>query len=164
MTLVLPVYTKFKSLAIYIGFGLNFQLTINCQNLTVDTLDISQFNPPTGITNTLIFPYSAFIYVRNLKSRPLSYDSRVIIQTTANGAPFYLVKTGGGIAYLNGVAIKDCTASPANTWYANTTSSTGKTGNELLNAQLYGNNANNGNNSQIIFNRYPPVGGFNQFF
>jgi hypothetical protein len=165
MTLALPVYTKFKSLVIYIGGGSNFQLTINCQNLTVDTLDISQFTPFGGSnTNTLIFPYGSFIYVRNLKSRLSSNGSRVIIQSTANGAPFYLTKTGGGIAYFNGVAIKDCYVNPANTWYANTTSSTGKTENELINTQYFGNNRNNGNNSQIIFDRYPPVGGFNEFF
>jgi len=129
-------------------------------NITIYNFDISGYYNFSA-NNIVQFDAASNIYMGNLRRYSGSYYSittRIIIKSSIAGNPFTLNKIGGGCGYFVGTALQDCTGSPSNAWVANT----GVT--NTYNNNYFGNNTNVSGNSGIVFNQYPALGGFNEFF
>jgi len=148
------------------SFSENKEIYISGTNITINILRNNQFG---SITQILSFDAGAVINIKQINSyttSPLffSFQKDFTVTTFSRSGQVTLNKIGNGIVYFYKMKLQNINATPANTWYANTTSTSGLTGNALYNATNFGQNTNLGNNSGISFNTYPPLGGFNEFF
>jgi hypothetical protein len=136
----------------------NKEIYISGTNITINALNGSQFVGDPG-AKVLSFDANAVINIKKFDACRL-----FTITTVFRSGQVTLNKIGGNIVYFTQTRLQNINATPANTWYANPTSTSGLGGNALYNATNFGQNTDLGNNSGIAFNTYPALGNFNEFF
>jgi hypothetical protein len=136
-------------------------------NLTFYTLNIKSLGS-TSSNGYLYFSDGATINVVTVLSYGGSGSGngvrRIITSNFSTG--FTLNKIGGGCGYFANTRLATVTGTPTNAWFANTVNgaSPGSMPFDNQNSANFGNNTDGGGNSGIVFNQYPALGGFNEFF
>jgi hypothetical protein len=132
-------------------------LAVTGTNISFYKLNLAWLVANSNI-QTIVFDSGATIKVGEIDNSLYGPAvNSVITSSGGSGAPFTLNKLGGGCGYFAGKTIKNCTGTPTNAWCANTDTVT-------YNAGYFGRNVNGGGNSGIVFNQFPALGGFNEFF